>query len=497
MRKPFLLPVISLVLIGLTVFLGYFVQRTDFQSFIAAYTAFFGLYVWIVFYQRQHFSVIETRALLWLGIGLRVLLLFSLPNLSDDYARFLWDGHLSVAGIHPFLHPPSYFIDNQIFPPGITLELFGKINSPGYYTVYPPVCQGVFMLAAWLFPTSELGGVFVMKLFLLACELGTLQLLWSNNKGFEEPGKDQRERLPNLLSHEQSATICNRTQYATLAYALNPLIILEICGNCHFEGAMIFFLLAGVAALQRVNLVKGAIFWALATASKILPIMFLPIVWRWLGWRKGLVFNLVFAAAGLLIFAPVLAVLPNILASLDLYFRKFQFNASIYYLVREVGFSKIGWDIGEYSGPALGGITMIGVLLLAFLMKGGMALIPSGKAPFKAPSKSGFKGVNAPFLERINAILPAVLLFALMIYLSLAATVQPWYVTVVFALSLSTNWRFAVVWSGTAALSYSHYDGGGLQENYVLIGLEYGILWAFLLWELWQRYVRKPAQKFS
>ncbi|MBK6994407.1 MAG: hypothetical protein IPH31_05610 [Lewinellaceae bacterium] len=30
------------------------------------------------------------------------LLLFSIPNLSDDYVRFLWDGHLTVAGIHPF-----------------------------------------------------------------------------------------------------------------------------------------------------------------------------------------------------------------------------------------------------------------------------------------------------------------------------------------------------------------------------------------------------------
>lgn len=497
MRQRFLLPVLSLGFIGLTVFLGYFVQRSDFQSFIAAYTAFFGLYVWMVFYRRQHFSPAETRALLWLGISLRVLLLFSTPNLSDDYARFLWDGHLTVAGIHPFMHPPSYFIEHQIFTSGIMPELFAKINSPGYFTVYPPVCQAVFALAAWIFPTSALGGVVVIKLFLLTCEIGTLQLLLSHHERSKNPGEAQRERLPNILSHEQSATICNRTQYATLAYALNPLIILEICGNCHFEGAMIFFLLAGLAALQRVNLVKGAIWWSLATASKILPIMFLPIVWRWLGWRKGLVFNLVFAFASLLFFAPVLAVLPNILASLDLYFRQFQFNASIYYLVREVGFSKIGWDIGEYSGPALGGLTVMGVLLLAFLMKDGMAYMQSGKAPFTARSKSMFKGLNALFPDGINAVLPAALLFALMIYLSLAATVQPWYVTVVFALSLSTNWRFAVVWSGTAALSYSHYDGGGLQENYVLIGLEYGILWAFLLWELWQRYVRKPAQKFS
>ena len=132
----------------------------------------------------------------------------------------------------------------------------------------------------------------------------------------------------------------------SLLYVLNPLIILEICGNCHFEGAMIFFLLAGMVAIQQGKIAKGALWWALATASKMLPIMFLPIVWRWLGWRKGLIFNAIFAVACLALFVPILVMLPNMLDSLDLYFRKFQFNASIYYLVRELGFSKIGWDIG-------------------------------------------------------------------------------------------------------------------------------------------------------
>ena len=177
MRHRILLSIVSLAFAGLTIFLAYFVQRTDFQTFIAAYTAFFGGYVWVVFYQQKQFSQAEIRYLIWLGIGLRVILLFSIPNLSDDYARFLWDGHLTVAGIHPFVHTPAYFIDNQIFPPGITPELFSKLNSQGYYTVYPPVCQAVFALAAWLFPTNELGGVFVLKLFLLACEIGTIWIL--------------------------------------------------------------------------------------------------------------------------------------------------------------------------------------------------------------------------------------------------------------------------------------------------------------------------------
>ena len=466
MRQRFLLPIVSLAFAGLTIFLGYFVQRSDFQTFIAAYALFFGLYVWVVFYQQKHFSALQTRYLLWLGIGLRVLLLFSIPHLSDDYARFLWDGHLTVAGIHPFLHTPAYFIDNQIFPPGISLELFGKLNSPGYFTVYPPVCQAVFALAAWLFPTSELGGVFVMKLFLLGCEMGTLWIM-EHRKALTPPIPPKNDGLFEKFGGVGGVS----TFRCSLLYALNPLVILEITGNCHFEGAMIFFLLAGILALQQGKIAKGALWWALATASKMLPIMFLPIVWRWLGWRKGWAFNALFGLACLILFAPILVVLPNMLESLGLYFQKFQFNASFYYLVRELGFSKIGWDIGEYSGPALGGLTLLGILALAWRTR---------RNELSESSK-----------------LSESLSIALFIYLSLSATIQPWYITVPLALSLFTHWRFMVVWSGVAALSYSHYQGGGMQEHYGLIALEYAVLWGFFLWELWRINVRKAPQVSS
>jgi hypothetical protein len=417
----------SLALAGLTVFLGYFAKRTDFLPFILAYGAFFGLYVWLFFF-RKNKSQSETRWFIGLGIALRVLLLFSVPNLSDDFYRFLWDGRLTVAGIHPFAHPPSYFIENQIFPKGITPELLSKLNSPEYFTVYPPVCQAVFALAAWVSPMSDFGAVFVMKLFLLACEVGTIRLL-----GF---GQTFGKLTP-------------------LLYALNPLVIFEIVGNCHFEGAMIFFLIAGLRALEQNKVKQAAAWWALATASKLLPLMFLPILWRWLGWRKGLVFNVVFAGTGLILFFPLLKMLPNILWSLDLYFRQFQFNASFYYLFREIGFWQTGWDIGETLGPILGVATVAGVLLIAW----------------KSKSKA----------------LAEVVLFALMLQLSLSATVHPWYATVPFALGLLSQWRFPIVWTGLVALSYSHYAGGFFQENYWLIVLEYSALWGFFFWEISQR----------
>ncbi|MBV6440539.1 MAG: hypothetical protein EPGJADBJ_02209 [Saprospiraceae bacterium] len=446
----------GLAFAGLTVFLGYFLRRSDFVPFITAYGAFFGLYFWLIFF-KKNMNAAELRWYVALGIALRALLLFSIPNLSDDFYRFLWDGHLTVAGIHPFTHPPVYFIENHLLPEGVLPELFSKLNSPEYFTVYPPVCQAVFALAAWLGQDSIWAGVVLIKLFLLVCEVGTIWGLGIGDWGlrivdYGFTDNDIKKSVPN----SQSA-IPN----PQLLYALNPLIILEITGNCHFEGAMICFLVAGLRALGNKKIEWGALWWALATASKLLPLLFLPVVWRWLGWRKGAVFIAVFAGFCVVLLAPLWSVVPNILSSLDLYFRQFQFNASVYYLLRGFGFWVKGYDIGESLGPLLGMAVLIGVLAIASKTK---------------PSRWWQS-------ERAGIPFASAILFALFLHLSFSATVHPWYITVPFAIGLLTHWRFPVIWTGVAALSYSHYAGGSFQENFWLIALEYSVLWLYILWE--------------
>jgi hypothetical protein len=415
----------------LTIFLGYYADRTDFIPFILAFLAAFLLYGWLAFGDHN----ISPRHLLWLGVALRLLLLFSIPQMSDDVFRFLWDGRLTVAGYHPFLHIPRYFIDLHTEIPGITPDLFLRLNSPDYFTVYPPVCQAVFAAAGFVSPVEVLPAVVVIKLFMLIFEGYTVWLLWKNRGKFGLP------------------------ENAAVMYALNPLVILEFSGNLHFEGAMICFLLAGFIALQKDKIVPGAICWALATATKLLPLMLLPAVWKWLGLQKGARFVLFFGLITAVLFSPLLAVLPNLLESLDLYFRQFQFNASFYYVIRVLGLWLKGWDIGEYSGPALGLLTLAGVIWLALRVR---------------------TGDSAPALART-------LLFSFFLYLSMAAVVQPWYVAVPMVFSLFTRHRFLILWSGLAALSYSHYNGGQFQEHYWLIALEYIFVWKQLVGEEYRR----------
>jgi hypothetical protein len=84
----------------------------------------------------------------------------------------------------------------------------------------------------------------------------------------------------------------------------------------------------------------SGIFFAFSIASKLIPLAFLPFLIRRLGWRKSLVFFLTIAATILLLFLPYVSreLFLQIAGSLDLYFQKFEFNASVFYLVRWVGF---------------------------------------------------------------------------------------------------------------------------------------------------------------
>jgi alpha-1,6-mannosyltransferase len=156
-----------LSLLSLAAYIGllYFTRRTDFAQLILLFALLFAAYA--IFIQKtwaeSHFQSAIGAAFVF-----RLALLFACPNLSDDYHRFVWDGRLLVHGINPYLVLPTDFIQSpQAAGAGLTEELYQQLNSPHYYTVYPPVNQAIFAVAAGLFPWSLLGSVVVMRLFIL------------------------------------------------------------------------------------------------------------------------------------------------------------------------------------------------------------------------------------------------------------------------------------------------------------------------------------------
>ena len=433
-EKIIALRLLAIPLIALTVGLGFFVQQSDFIPIISQFGIFFFLYILIYKYTNE-----KSKIAFFIGVSilLRFLLIFTLPNLSDDVYRFIWDGRLLVNGHNPFDYLPSYYIENNISIPGINEVLFNKLNSPEYFTIYPPVAQGVFAFACWLFPNSIIGSAITMKVFLFLCEIGSIFF------------------IKKLLNHFQLPT------KNILLYALNPLIIIELCGNLHFEAAMICFLLAAVFFLVKNKMTLSAFSIALSVASKLLPLMFLPFLIKRLGWKKSIQYFSIMGIVIVLLFTPLLsgAFFNNFGASLDLYFQKFEFNASIYYAIRWVGYRVVGYNWIQSAGPALAVIVLLGILTVTFLEK-------------------NFNWQN--LFEKM--------LFAIYFYLAFATIVHPWYVTLPVMLCLFTRFRFPILWSGLIFLTYINYSYDEYFENLWMVGIEYVLVFSFLIYELTKTY---------
>ncbi len=421
---------VAAAFVALTLGLGYWPQQSDFWLVISFQLPFFVLmlatYAWVGEDKQVIFFM-------WVGVLLRVLLVFSQPNLSDDIFRFIWDGRLWVAGYNPFDHLPAYYIENKLNVPGLSRELYEQLNSPGYFTIYPPVAQGTFALAAWLFPDDLSGSRVVLKLFLLLCEFGSLYLLLRLLRQFGMPLR------------------------RALLYALNPLPVVEITGNLHYEGAMIFFLLLSLWWLSREQWLLSALAMALSVAAKLVPLIFLPFLILRLGWRRSLVYFGLMGIALIGLFMPLLSgtFLSNFGSSLDLYFRKFEFNASLYYLARWIGYWQVGYNLIGVIGPALALVTFIIISSLALLDRD--------------------QGVSS---------LPLRWLFASVTYLLLTTTVHPWYVCLPLVLSVFTTYRFPVLWSGLIFLTYVNYSYTPYWENLWVVALEYLAVGGFMIWEI-------------
>lgn len=420
------------------VLLGYFTERTNFTQLITLFGLLFGGYFYLV---NVNLNENFIKQGIVLSVLFRLSLLFMLPNLSDDYFRFVWDGRLSAHGINPFVVMPSSFINSDhAISTGLSRELFSSMNSPEYYTIYPPVLQFIFLLSAQLFPSNILGSVIVMRAFIIAAEIGSIFLLSGILKKLELPSKN------------------------VLLYALNPLVIIELSGNIHFEALMIFFLLFSVYLLLKERFVFSAIVFSLAICSKLLPLMFLPLLPKQIGIKKSIIFYSICGITTVLLFIPFVdqQFIGNISSSINLYFQKFEFNASIFYSVRWAGFQTLGYDVIGKAGAILSAIVMVAILSISFFQK-------------RKDIISLFSGM----------------LFCITIYFAFATVVHPWYISTLVALSVFTSFRYPLIWSGLIVLTYFTYRTIPYSENLILVSIEYTALFGFFMYE-WNK--RKSNQ---
>ncbi len=410
--------------------MGYQLERSNFVYLICLYGGLSGLFYYMI---KHRFFTANT--LLGTGILFRLLLLFSIPDLSQDFYRFIWDGRLLLQGYNPYLHLPDALINKPGFSIADARELYNGMGSlsAGHYTNYPPLNQLCFAVAAFLGGKSIAGCVIVFKLIIISADIGIFCMGKKLLQRFQLPEKN------------------------IFLYFLNPLVIVELTGNLHFEGVMVFFLIVSIYFLHTHNYLWAALFMAFSISIKLVPVMFLPLLIRQRPVKKLVIFYGTTALVTVLLFAPFFsaAFARHFTGTVALWFVNFEFNASIYYLIRWIGFALTGQNIIQVVGRVTPFI-IIGIIV-AF-----------------ARDKRNTDLRNAV----INMLL------VLTVYFFLSTTVHPWYIVTLIGLGIFTGYQFPLVWSTVIILSYFAYSNIPFKESPWLLFAEYLVVYSFFFHEI-------------
>ncbi|MBT8306094.1 MAG: mannosyltransferase [Maribacter sp.] len=429
------IPIVLVILgIGFYYTFAYHLERTHFIELIALFAALFFLCFKLIQFEKWNF-----KFLLFVGILFRLVFLMAEPNLSQDYYRFIWDGELVRNFINPYLYLPNSLIeqpDNAISNAHELFQGMGELSARNFSN-YPPLNQMIFALATLLGGKSIMGSVVIMRIAIILSDIGIFYF--------------GRKLLKNL----------NLSPHLIFWYFINPLIIIELTGNLHFEGVMIFFFVTSLYLLSIKKWVLGGVFYALSISIKLVPLIFLPLFLKHLGFKKSVLFYLVVGITSIVLIAPFLTseFVTNYIHTVGLWFSNFEFNSGLYNIIKHIGkqLNVKPWELIKTYGKITPYIIISLVLLITFLRN------------------------NQKF-----AVLFSSMLWILTAYYLLATTVHPWYIVFLVLITLFTEYRFSLAWSLVVILSYYAYSQVGFREHMGLLSIEYIVVYAFIIFELFR-----------
>ena len=285
---PLLIPIAALVLLHQ--------QNQTLRAHITPYTVTFFtvamlgfVFALLVAEKRPH--LINWQLIWGVAIVARLMLLFTTPTLSDDVYRYLWDGHIANSGVSPYALP----IDSADLDP-YAVPVRDLANNTWMASPYMPAAQWVFRALNGMVGTSPLSLQIIMVVFDLGAAFFIAKLL----------------------------AAAGHPSNRIMLYLWNPLVIVEVAHSAHVDAWMVLLMLAGVwfafkpvpsardsltdsmpavdlhhQASSPYNWLFSPILMALATLTKILPVLILPVLfWRW-SWRQRILYGLL--SLGLLV----------------------------------------------------------------------------------------------------------------------------------------------------------------------------------------------------
>ena len=202
--KHFLLPTILLEAIYLSV-----ASVPDFRPRLIVYFPLVLTAVPAAFLFAGRASL---RTALVCGLLFRATLLLRSPDLSDDLARYIWDGRVAASGRSPYAFPPedprlSFLRDSR----------WQTMPHRDVLSIYPPVAQVLFKMGA----ASGAPELFLKSCFAVA----DLSVVWLLGQ------------FPGGL-------------FASALYAAFPLPVVESAGMGHVDSVGIALLLAALLLLR-------------------------------------------------------------------------------------------------------------------------------------------------------------------------------------------------------------------------------------------------------
>ncbi len=354
----------------------------------------FGSICWVACWCWGSFNL---KTVIGYAILFRLVLFGIPPSLSDDAYRYVWDGLVQHQELNPYQFTPEE-VPQATLKDDITYQ---RLNSKSYVSVYPPVSQLIFRLGTSWHQPDDFLSYYLIKGILVLAELFAIYF------------------LARVVS----------TGFVLL-YAWNPFVILETAGQSHTESVLLLSLGLVIYLAGKNHARWASIFLAVAGWIKLFPFFFFPFLWRRHGWRSVWPGILMIIFLAIPFAAPY--VFSNVMNSLDLYVRSFEFNSGLYYGLKKIMLWITGEDWSKQLGPFLR-LIFLGSLPLLYMID-----------------------------RRKRWSLAQAMLIMTGSYLIFATTVHPWYLLIPLFLCASTQtygWNW--IWLGVCSVgTYLLYANG-------------------------------------
>ncbi len=289
------------------------------------------LFVKILSFPKADASKLATPlVIISFGLIFRLTLFPATNTTSHDVNRYIWEGKVLSNGYNPFTVAPQ---DSQLVK--YRDKLYEDVTFKNMATIYPPVAQATFLSAYLLKGESPIGLKIIYFLFDLMIMLLLLKFLYL-----------KRVDLNNII-----------------LYAWMPVVLFEYFVNVHIDLIGIFFMLLFIYLMEKDKVYIAAVFFSLAFLSKMYPIILFPLIIKKAGLKKAFYFLLMFLTITICFYMPFIYKDYSVFTSLFTYLKKWEFNSSIYYLLKN------NYLDPESSRLLCAGLFIVSVSIISFFYK--------------------------------------------------------------------------------------------------------------------------------